>query len=230
MATWRALQRGARSGIGIGAFGGGGLVVDAGRGAQTKLPPIVGRALPFPSTGAWWSCSIRSARAFMAPTRSGVRAACADVRRDAAHLCRLVLMKALPAVAEDDLVSFGSAITELQARLGDYFAPTQGGQRFSSPDVAAVLRHLEAQGACGIGQSSWGPTGFAFAESEAQANQLVAIARRHPVGRGLDIRVCAGLNRGAECQSDPEARHEQLTCRSDDPRKPSWRTRTSCTW
>ncbi len=122
---------------------------------------------------------------------------------DAAHLCRLVLMKALPAVAEDDLVSFGSAITELQARLGDYFAPTQGGHRFSSPDVAAALRHLEAQGACGIGQSSWGPTGFAFAESEAQANQLVAIARQH-FGQGLDIRVCAGLNRGAECQSDRE--------------------------
>ena len=39
-----ALQRGARSGIGIGAFGGGGLVVDGGRGAQTKVPPIVARS------------------------------------------------------------------------------------------------------------------------------------------------------------------------------------------
>jgi predicted sugar kinase len=114
-------------------------------------------------------------------------------------------------VAEQDLASFGSAIAELQARLGDYFAPTQGGQRFSSPDVAAVLRHLETQGACGIGQSSWGPTGFAFVASEQQADQLVASARRH-FGRALDIRVCAGLNRGAEWQSDqgPER------CSADD--------------
>ena len=198
-----ALQRGARSGIGIGAFGGGGLVVDAGRGAQTKVPPIVGRAF-FPEH---WRVVV-----VLDPQRQGVHGAdeinafaglAPMSAGDAAHLCRLVLMKALPAAAEDDLVSFGSAITELQARLGDYFAPTQGGQRFSSPDVAAVLRHLEAQGAFGIGQSSWGPTGFAFAESEAQANQLVAIARQH-FGRGLDIRVCTGLNRGAECQSDPE--------------------------
>jgi predicted sugar kinase len=67
-----------------------------------------------------------------------------------------------------------------------------------------MLRHLEAQGACGIGQSSWGPTGFAFAASEAQAGQLVALARQHPVARALDIRVCAGLNRGAEWQSDQD--------------------------
>jgi len=197
-----ALGRGARSGIGIGAFGGGGLVVDAGRGAQTKVPPIVGRAF-FPEH---WRVVV-----VLDPQRQGVHGAeeinafsslAPMAATEAAHLCRLVLMKALPAAAEEDLVSFGSAITELQARLGDYFAPTQGGRRFSSPDVAAVLRHLEAQGAFGIGQSSWGPTGFAFAASESQANELVAIARRHPEGRGLDIRVCTGLNRGAELHSD----------------------------
>jgi beta-ribofuranosylaminobenzene 5'-phosphate synthase len=196
-----ALQRGARSGIGIGAFGGGGLVVDAGRGAQTKVPPIVARAF-FPEH---WRVVV-----LLDPPRQGVHGADeinAFARLppmsagDAAHLCRLVLMQALPAVAEEDLSSFGSAITELQARLGDYFAPTQGGQRFSSPEVAAALRLLGAQGACGIGQSSWGPTGFAFAASQAQADELVAIARRR-FGQGLDIRVCTGLNRGAEWQSD----------------------------
>jgi len=192
------LGRGARSGIGAGVFYVGGLAVDGGRGEQTKMPPIVGRAF-FPEH---WRIVV-----VLDPKRQGVHGAdeidafsrLAPMAADAAaHLCRLVLMKALPAVAEADLISFGSAITELQARLGDYFAPAQGGERFSSPDVAAVLRHLETQGAFGIGQSSWGPTGFAFAESETQANQLAAFARQHPNGRGLDIRICAGLNRGAE--------------------------------
>ena len=203
-----ALGRGARSGVGIGAFGGGGLVVDAGRGALTKVPPIVGQTF-FPEH---WRVVV-----LLDPQRQGVHGA-DEVNAfstlppmpaaDAAHLCRLVLMKALPAVAEDDLVNFGSAITELQACVGDYFAPAQGGRRFSSPDVTALLRHLEQQGAFGIGQSSWGPTGFAFAESEAQANQLVAIARQHPNARGLDIRVCAGLNRGAELQSEQKGDRE----------------------
>ena len=192
------LGRGARSGIGIGVFTGGGLVVDGGRGAQTKVPPIVSQTvLP-----EHWRVVV-----LLDPQRQGVHGADEiDAfsnlgpmsAADAAHLCRLVLMKALPAAAEDDLASFGSAIAELQTRLGDYFAPAQGGERFSSPDVAAVLRHLETQGAFGIGQSSWGPTGFAFGASETQANQLAAAARRHPNGQGLDIRICAGLNRGAE--------------------------------
>jgi beta-ribofuranosylaminobenzene 5'-phosphate synthase len=111
---------------------------------------------------------------------------------------RLILMQALPALAEHDLVSFGAAVKELQVRVGDYFASVQGGARFISRDVAAVLHALDEAGASGIGQSSWGPTGFAFAPSAEEGARLVTIARRHSSARGLDIRVCKGLNRGAE--------------------------------
>jgi predicted sugar kinase len=117
---------------------------------------------------------------------------------DAAQLCRLVIMKALPALADHDIVNFGSAIKELQACLGDYFAAAQGGARFTSPDVAAVLAALDREGAFGMGQSSWGPTGFAFAATPQEADRLARIAERHPNGEGLDIRVCAGFNRPAE--------------------------------
>jgi predicted sugar kinase len=87
---------------------------------------------------------------------------------------------------------------EMQKRLGDYYAPSQGGSRFTSPDVGAVVEHLAREGALGIGQSSWGPTGFGFAPSAEDAERLAAVARRHPNARGLDIRICTGLNRGAE--------------------------------
>jgi beta-ribofuranosylaminobenzene 5'-phosphate synthase len=117
---------------------------------------------------------------------------------DASHICRLVLMKALPALAEQDLANFGTAIKELQTRLGDYFSSSQGGSRFTSRDVGAVLDGLDGLGACGMGQSSWGPTGFAFAPSPEEADRLAAIARRHPSAQALDIRVCKGLNRGAD--------------------------------
>ena len=122
---------------------------------------------------------------------------------EAAHHCRLMLMKALPAVAEGDLASFGAAIRELQSRVGDYFAPIQGGSRFTSPDVAAALVRLEAAGAFGIGQSSWGPTGFAFASSAEEASRLVALLHDEARLRALDIRVCTGLNRGAQIAVDP---------------------------
>jgi predicted sugar kinase len=107
-------------------------------------------------------------------------------------------MKALPSLAEQDLAGFGSAITEMQERLGDHYAPAQGGSRFMSPDVGAVLEALAHAGATGLGQSSWGPTGFAFAPSRADAERMATIVRRHPNARALDIRICVGLNHGAE--------------------------------
>jgi beta-RFAP synthase len=199
------LERGARSGVGIGLFDHGGLVVDGGRGSLTTAAPVVSR-MPFPEQ---WRILV-----VLDPHRQGVHGP--DEREvfsklapssdgQAAHLCRLVLMKALPALAECDIAGFGSAIKEMQMLLGDYFATIQGGSRFSSPDVAAALAALEDEGAYGIGQSSWGPTGFAFAPSAEEANRLVESIYRQPRCRDLDIRTVAGLNRGAHIVSHVEA-------------------------
>jgi beta-ribofuranosylaminobenzene 5'-phosphate synthase len=199
------LERGARSGVGIGLFDHGGLVVDGGRGPLTTAAPVVSR-MPFP---AHWRIMV-----VLDPHRQGVHGP--DEREvfsklspssdgEAAHLCRLVLMKALPALAECDIAGFGSAIKEMQVLLGDYFAAIQGGSRFSSPEVAAALAALEDEGAYGIGQSSWGPTGFAFAPSAEDANRLVESIYRHPRCRDLDIRTVAGLNHGAHIVSHVEA-------------------------
>jgi beta-ribofuranosylaminobenzene 5'-phosphate synthase len=192
------LGRGARSGAGIGLFHRGGLVVDGGC-AKTDAPAPIVSHICFPDR---WRIVV-----VLDPARRGIHgadeaAAFAKLPpfpdADAARLCRLVIMKMLPAVAEQDIVSFGSATKELQACLGNYFAPSQGGSPFTSPDVAAVLAALDRAGAFGIGQSSWGPTGFAFAASMEEADRLARIARGHPSGQGLDIRVCAGFNHAAE--------------------------------
>lgn len=192
------LDRGARSGAGVGLFHHGGLVVDGGRGPAMRPAPVIAQ-MPVPES---WCVLV-----ILDPSRQGKHGLeeiaafeklppfSADL---AAHLCRLVLMKALPSLAEQDVAGFGSAITELQQRLGDYYAPAQGGSRFMSPDVAAVLDALAGAGATGIGQSSWGPTAFAFAPSRAEAERMAEVARRHPSARALDIRICVGLNRGAE--------------------------------
>ena len=191
------LGRGARSGIGIGLFHRGGLVVDGGHGDHSGVAPIVAH-LPFPEHWRvlvildWQRRGVHgldevSAFANLAPMPAA----------DASRICRLVLMKALPALAEHDIVSFGAAIKELQACLGSYFAVAQGGSAFTSAAVASVLAGLDAAGAHGVGQSSWGPTGFAFAPSLEEAERLAKLAREHPLAGGLDIRICSGLNRGA---------------------------------
>ena len=192
------LGRGARSGIGIGLFHRGGLVVDGGHSSESRVAPIVTH-LPFPEH---WRIIV-----VLDPHRGGVHgrdeASAFTVlmpmaETDAAQICRLVLMKALPGLAEQDIVSFGDAIEQLQILLGNYFAAAQGGGRFTSPNVGSVLAALSAAGAHGIGQSSWGPTGFAFASSAKEAERLSQLAIEHSAGEGLDIQVCRGLNRGAE--------------------------------
>jgi beta-ribofuranosylaminobenzene 5'-phosphate synthase len=192
------LERGARSGVGIGLFEHGGLVVDGGRGPTARPAPVIVH-MPFPED---WRILV-----ILDPSRQGKHgsdelAAFETLPRfpaaTAAHLCRLALMKALPGLAERDLAAFGSAITEMQKLLGDHYAPAQGGARFMSPDVGAVIDALAGAGAVGIGQSSWGPTGFALAPTLADAERLASLARGHASARGLDIRICAGLNHGAD--------------------------------
>ncbi|WP_371734211.1 beta-ribofuranosylaminobenzene 5'-phosphate synthase family protein, partial [Acidisphaera sp. S103] len=190
------LGRGARSGIGIGLFSQGGLVIDGGRGTQPGPPPLLARAaLP----EAWRVLLVldRHSEGLSGPQE---RAAFDSLDpMDPAisgAICRLVLMQALPALAEHDLPGFGSAITAIQAHVGDYFAPSQGG-RFTSPGVGAALRLLADAGATGVGQSSWGPTGFAFAENEREAHRLSGELEARGALKQLDLLICRVLNRGA---------------------------------
>ncbi|MGH6892930.1 MAG: beta-ribofuranosylaminobenzene 5'-phosphate synthase family protein [Dongiaceae bacterium] len=191
------LRRGARSGIGIGAFATGGVIVDGGRGEQDQAPPPIVSRLDFPEE---WRALL-----LFDPKNRGLsgsveyeafRLLPQFSERLAAELCRLILMQALPALAEADLQRFGEAVTELQRRVGDYFAPMQGG-RFASPHVAAALAWLEATGIAGFGQSSWGPTGFAFAANPAEGQALMTEAERR-WGDSLRFRLVKGRNRGAE--------------------------------
>ncbi len=55
------------------------------------------------------------------------------------------------------------------------------------------MRQLQDAGAAGIGQSSWGPTGFAFAPSEEEAQAFVSGAKPN----GTDLRIVCGRNHGA---------------------------------
>jgi beta-RFAP synthase len=190
-------DRGTRSGIGLGAFASGGVIVDGGRGPHTLVPPVLARTA-FPEDwrivlifddahtgvhGAEEIAAFRNLPEFPAET--------------AAHLCRCVLMQALPALVERDLSAFGAAIRELQQATGDHFAPAQGG-RYASKRVTAVLQWLAERGVECYGQSSWGPTGFALFANEADAQaSLEALRTRFADEQALRFVPCRGLNRPA---------------------------------
>jgi len=192
------LMRGARSGIGVALFERGGFMLDAGRGPATALPPILSH-LPFPRD---WRAVLLIDPEAVGAHGEAERAAFAALpgfpSEAAAEICRRALMQVLPGVAEADFAAFGEGLSAIQRRLGDHFAPAQGGGRFTSARVGEVAAALSQAGALGIGQSSWGPTGFAFARDPDEAGFLAARARK--AARGVEVRIHAARAVGADCE------------------------------
>lgn len=189
------LARGARSGIGIASFAEGGVIIDAGNSGDGRPPPVVAR-LPFPDE--WRAILVldHAAQGLHGEAETAAfRALPPFPRTGTAEICRHVLMGAMPALVERDLPAFGAAIATIQKIVGEHFAPAQGGM-FTSKRVEALVHALAEAGAVGIGQSSWGPTGFAFAPSEAIASAMAAMVRRQ-APEGTEIKIVHGRNAGA---------------------------------
>ncbi|MGB8275722.1 MAG: beta-ribofuranosylaminobenzene 5'-phosphate synthase family protein [Alphaproteobacteria bacterium] len=197
----QVLGRGARSGIGIGVFEQGGVLVDGGRRDEGAAPaPIVAR-MDFPEDWRILLVLDEAAQGLHGAAEiEAFRALPPFPAELAAHLCRLVLMVALPALAEADLACFSGAVAEIQSAVGDYFAAAQGG-RYASERVAAVLEGLRSRGVTGIGQSSWGPTGFALLGDPETAKALHdELCRNRSAGDGLRFMLCRGRNRGGQIE------------------------------
>lgn len=194
-----AVGRTRRSAVGTWLFEHGGLVVEGGRRSEgeSSAPLLFRRPLP-----AEWRCVVA-----IPPVPRGLsgRAEEAAFRRleppspeTVAAIAHLILMGVLPTLAEEDLAGFGSALTELQRRVGDCFRELQGG-RFAHPEVADLIDRLERGGAHGVGQSSWGPAVFALADGEEQARHLADRARDR-VGPGGRVFATRFDNEGAQCE------------------------------
>jgi beta-ribofuranosylaminobenzene 5'-phosphate synthase len=170
--------RGERSAVGVYGFDRGGLIVEGGKLPGESLSPLVAHT-PFPTNwavllftpagdGTWHGGVERHAFARLAAGPSPA---------ETEALCRLVLTGLLPALASSDLDGFGEAVYELNARAGDAFAAAQGG-RYVAPAVAELVSRLRGLGVKGVGQSSWGPTVFAFvraAEAEGVRRTLTDV-------------------------------------------------------
>lgn len=202
LAQW--LGRGLRSGIGIGGFERGGLLVDGGPGAHGQAAPVLCRlALPEAwrvvvvmdsSTQGLSGADERTALAGLPPMPQAV----------AADICHQVLMRVLPGAACGDFAPFADGITQIQERLGAHFAAAQSGDAYTSVAVGRLIRWIGQAsrqgegGGAAIGQSSWGPTGFAILPDQAQAEALVSAARSAgQVSAALQIHVVAARNHGA---------------------------------
>lgn len=188
------LGRGARSGIGIYTFELGGAVLDNGP-RDGALPQMIAR-VPFPQ--AWRALLIfdPDARGLAGDREVAAFEALPDFPEgEADALARRIAQVALPALATADFASFSAEVGHLQQVMGSYFAPLQGGP-YVSQGVGDALAWLAGRGITGLGQSSWGPTGFAFVASQEEGERLLAGLQEQATGR-LRFSLARGRNAGA---------------------------------
>lgn len=165
--------RGKRSGIGISGFHRGGFIVDDGKLDDAELPEIRERIdvpsdwrvvlVQPPVPGAWHGDRERSAFG---------RGRSPDAALEATRrLLTLASEKIVPALKAADFETFARSLTDFNRIAGEPFNGDQGGP-YAGPAIAGIVDELIEWGTLGVGQSSWGPTVFAFARNESEGRSL----------------------------------------------------------
>ncbi len=182
----RTMERGRRSGIGIGTFQHGGLIVDGGSIESSHcpetVPPVIFRH-PFPED---WLFVVATPQVEAGLNGEAELAAFHELPLPSpeavGHICRILVMKMLPSLVEGRIQPFGEAMTEIDQSVGDVFSDVQGG-RYTSTLSERLIAYLLEQGAYGAGQSSWGPTVYGLVKGEEQAQSLAEAVRSFVEGK-----------------------------------------------
>ncbi len=197
----KAMGRGKRSGIGISTFDHGGFIVDAGSGPQSTTPASIVRH-DFPAQWRLVMLMNKQQQGVHGQTEIEAFKTLPKFPLEySQRICHLTLMQLLPALVEEDIELFGSAITEIQALIGQHFAPVQGGQ-YACQSIATLLQHAQSLGFSGVAQSSWGPTACIFTNSQSQADRLITALRElmatNTSLQDIELLSAAGVNQGAD--------------------------------
>ena len=184
------MGRGKRTGVGTAIFDQGGFVVDGGKtidnttGKIGKLSPLIfSRSVP----EDWrFVVVIPDVKKGLANIKEFVAFQEVPIMRseDVGIICRLILMKLLPSLIEDNIKNFGEALTKIQITVGKSFSSVQGGI-FSSTIVEEGIEYLIKLGAYGAGQSSWGPTFYGLTninEAQKLKNKMIEFLEKKTGG------------------------------------------------
>ncbi len=197
-----AMGRAQRTGVGTAIFEKGGFVVDGGKilnsGAAfpEKFPPLIFRQT-FPED---WRFVVAVPNVNKGLSNAEETSAFSQLPQmqaeDVGKICRLTMMKLLPALADQDIDNFGDALTSIQIIIGDYFAQVQGG-RYSSSAATDGIEFMQKIGARGVGQSSWGPALYGVVKKEEAKQTLLKVQAHLKKSVNGQVFIAKANNRGA---------------------------------
>jgi beta-ribofuranosylaminobenzene 5'-phosphate synthase len=204
----RALKRTSTGGIYPFQFGGfvvaGGFSVKPGERVLMReeplIPPLIFRS-HFPEE--WRFVLVRPLVAPKSPDKEAEEEAFSALRERKApveliHKGYFILAaKLLPALLERDAEAFGKALTELQVTVGRIYQPVQ--EQIFNPASQWLIPILNRSGALGIGQSSWGPTVYAFTNTP-EAAQNIAEKIKAEIQAKAEVTIVGADNAGARIE------------------------------
>ncbi|MCW4010498.1 MAG: GHMP kinase [Candidatus Bathyarchaeota archaeon] len=171
------MQRGAITSLGVHAFKVGGFIVEGGFRMDQRekmIPPLIFQC-PVPEN---WFFVVAIAKE---PTQKIV-----DMRKDedqilrnlnlmpketSDKLSRIVLVKIIPSIIEQDLKSFGEGLTAFNSELGKFWNKYQCGRTYCHPIVEEGVKIMLRSSTCAC-QTSWGPTFYGIVEGKNKAETL----------------------------------------------------------
>jgi beta-ribofuranosylaminobenzene 5'-phosphate synthase len=195
------LGRGKRTGVGTAIFAQGGFVVDGGKKTKhrvSELSPLILRR-EFPED---WRFVVAIPNTFLGLSNHEETKAFENLEPMPAEkvgkICRLIIMKLLPALVEKEIEAFGEALTQIQVAIGENFSSVQGG-RYSNSLVTDGIEYMLKQGAYGVGQSSWGPAFYGLARNQEEAERIQQKMRAF-LGKDKngEVFIAKANNRGAK--------------------------------
>jgi beta-ribofuranosylaminobenzene 5'-phosphate synthase len=169
----KIIGRGGTSGIGVAAFESGGFILDGGHSTSEKsdfLPSSASEASPAPVLARYdfpdWKIAI------VLPKEKGEFSGAREVdifqkycpipAKEVERLSRLILMKILPSVVEENISAFGEGINEMQ-KIGFKGIEVS----LQSPEVMAMMEECREY-SYGVGLSSFGPAIYCIIKDEKE--------------------------------------------------------------
>ena len=165
---------GSISGVGLYGFKYGGLIVDSGRRRGSELVGFLTR-YEFPEN--WYIAVVAPAtrHKVFGEVEKRYMMTCATNESSYCRALEIVFRRLLPAVVEKNFTDFVASVEELDKLTSNYFAAQKG--RFYCKESEVVAKALKEAGGRGIGQSSWGPTVYAFFEARKAAENAIRYVR-----------------------------------------------------
>jgi beta-ribofuranosylaminobenzene 5'-phosphate synthase len=188
--------RGLRSSVGSYGFLHGGLITEAGKFPGETLAPLIAQ-LTLPKAWCLLLVIPRTSQGLSgAPEKEAFAKLPPVPATTSDRLAAELSLELIPAARAADFPRFAASVARYGERAGHCFASIQQGA-YVNESVAAIIRTLQNHGANGVGQSSWGPLVFAWAESSCAAEELAERVQEDSALSDCDLQVVAPAMAGA---------------------------------